>query len=66
MQTTKTCGYSMGCHSHCGEMSQAELPDAIFLLISSHKHFASFLGTNRAMDKWSGLLLFFRVYLTIK
>jgi hypothetical protein len=47
-------------------MSQAELPDAIFLLISSHKHFASFLGTNRAMDKWSGLLLFFRVYLTIK
>jgi hypothetical protein len=66
MQITKTCGYLMGCHFHRREMSQAELPDAIFLLISSHKHFRFFSAPRCMMDKWSGLLLFFRVYLTIK
>jgi hypothetical protein len=47
-------------------MSQAELPDAIFLLISSHKHCRFFSAPGCMMDKCSGLLLFFRVYLTIK
>ena len=55
-------------------MSQAELPDRLFAGFRGYKlpclfarlpmQWTSLL--DRAMDKWSGLLLFFRLYLTLK
>jgi hypothetical protein len=50
----------MGCRFASGEMSQAELPDAIFCGFSATKQFRSVLIVTRAMDKGTGLLLFFR------